>query len=221
MFASWDRARSARILRRSTRAFENLRGKSGLKIHLGSGGDIREGWVNIDFTFNLTPRAISGRSGPETLVINHDLRGDLSLAPRSCALVFSSHFFEHLSIADGTRLMRDCYRALEPGGRFRIVVPDFRACCEAYLRGDLLFFDLIDAPRVVPGLEPGSEAIIDFMNYLAYQHGEHKCLYDAEKLLKLLKLIGFSTVSESTFDAEIDVPSAERQRYSLYVDALK
>jgi predicted SAM-dependent methyltransferase len=178
--------------------------------------------VNIDITTNITPVALpTGSDGRRTIYINHDLRRGLPLPGESCEIIYSSHFFEHLDRRDGFRVMCDAYRALCPGGVFRIVIPDFRAYFEAYVRSDTEYFSLIDLDALYPGPDAKPFTIIDNLNYAVYQSGEHQCLYDEEKLRVLLTGIGFRSVERVKYDAAVDIDSPLRTRYSLYVEATK
>lgn len=196
----------------STRRFRRLRGQQELKVHLGCGADVRRGWVNVD----LAPEPRE-----DAIVIAHDLRKGLPLESASCSLIYSSHFFEHLDYKAGVRLMRDCHRVLQHGGALRFAMPNFRGMVEAYLRGDITYLELVDIREALPYVEPGTETIVDHVNYGVYQHGEHKTIYDEEKLSVILRAIGFSTVTESSFNAEIDPDEPVRRRYSFYLEAVK
>jgi SAM-dependent methyltransferase len=102
---------------RSEQTFRKLAGRRGLQIHLGCDDDVREGWVNID----LKVRRVQGerRLHPDTVLVDHDLRLGLPLAPESCDYIYSSHLLEHLEPHHGLRLLRDCFDALRPGGILR------------------------------------------------------------------------------------------------------
>lgn len=214
--ASIDLARELAIAARSRaarRRFRVLRGRRDLKVHLGCGEDVRPGWVNID---------VGAGGAPEgAVVIRHDLRRGLPLEDGSCELIYSSHFFEHLDYRAGGRLMRDCHRSLRPGGLLRCAMPDFRGMFEAYLKRDAGYLDLVDIRETLPYLEPGTETIVDHVNYGVYQLGEHKTIYDEEKLTLLLRQIGFRSVSDSPFRSDIDPDTPIRRRYTFYVDATR
>jgi hypothetical protein len=62
--------------------------------------------------------------------------------------------------------------------------------------------------------------LIDIVDWAVHQFGEHKTLYDAESMIGLLKELGFSKVSRSSFDPEMDsgkyyIPSC------CYIEAIK
>src|SRR5205823_3176710 len=132
-------------------------------------------------------------------LINYDLRRGLPLAPGSCDYIYSSHFFEHLEYKQGLQLMRDCYRALRPGGTFRLALPNFKGLFEAYLRRNESYFDLVSIRELLPEVEPETETLVDYVNYGVYQAGEHKCIYDEEKLVLMLRKIGFATVAPADY----------------------
>src|SRR5215210_631424 len=82
-----------------------------LRLNLGSGPDVRAGWLNIDFM------------GDADLLV--DLRRPLPLPDRSAELAYSEHTLEHLDYpTDAEAFLRECLRVLRPGGVVSIGVPD-------------------------------------------------------------------------------------------------
>ena len=200
--------------------FRSLARKKNLKLNLGSGRDVRPGWVNIDM--GLAPwSAVNGASNADAVVIKHDLRRGLPLPDESCESIYSSHFFEHLEYADGIRLLRDCHRVLVSDGTLRLALPNFKRSMSAYLEGDVEYFSLVDLFEACPDVEAGTESIVDYLNYGVYQNGEHKCIYDEEKLRLVLSQIGFKFVESSYYKEDIDPSDPIRRRYSFYVEAMK
>ena len=210
--------RISRIVRKSRRQFRKWQGQQNLKLNLGCGGDLKPGWINVDLWLDSVD---SRPEGSEAVFINYDLRREIPLDDGSCALIYSSHFFEHLDYEVALRQLRECYRLLKPNGTLRISLPDFKGACRAYLNNDADYFSLVDTNVFLPEVEPDSLTLIDYLNFAAYQSGEHKRMYDEEKVVLLLKKIGFSTVNVSSYDGTIDPPSPLRTDYSFYVQGTK
>ena len=207
----------------SAKSFRELEGEKGLKVHLGCGEDIRTGWVNVDLA-PILPRGVEPTAHPDATFINHDLRRGLPLEEGSCDFIYSSHFFEHLEYEHGLRLMYDCYRALRPGGVFRIVLPDLRGFFGAYLRGEKEYLDELDpfVSAYLPAVaESGTKTSIDYVNFGVYQNGEHKYIYDKEKLGLIFRKIGYSSVAPSSYREGLDLDVPVRRRYSFYMEAVK
>lgn len=218
--ALWTEMRLARAGRNSAKAFRALGRRTGLKVHLGCGTDVRSGWVNVDLFLGPAP-PIDPANQPDALLIIHDLRAGLPLVEGSCDLIYSSHFFEHLTFSQGARVMQDCYRALRPGGTFRIILPDFAKCFDAYLRKDADFFSLLDERMLINGFDPKYRTLADYINYVVYQYGEHVAIYDEEKIAHVLRTIGYRTVVHSEHQPGMDPESELRRRYSFYAEATK
>lgn len=94
-----------------------------LKLHLGCGADHYDGWINID---------VVDIKGKVDMVL--DLRHGLpNFKDNSVEVIFSNHFWEHLSWEDGQRLLKDCYRVLKIGGVIRTQLPDLETVINWYL----------------------------------------------------------------------------------------
>jgi predicted SAM-dependent methyltransferase len=206
------------VQRRDARRLKTLDGALP-KLHLGCGAHTKPGWVNIDMWH--VPSEMPRRGG--TTTINFDLTADLPLSDNRCAEIYSSHFLEHLTAEDGVRLLTDAHRVLRPGGRLRTCLPDFARVARAYVDADNEYFAPlyeVFPDRLGDGV-PGSATILDAVNNVLYQWGEHKCMYDTAKLVALLSAIGFSRVEPSSFDPSIDGAWDAREHFSIYVDAFK
>jgi len=121
-------------------------GGAGLKLNLGSGTVVAPGWVNLD----LSPNALASSapiaildvlyraSGSRHLMSRDDyiarlkssrfvfcdLTRGIPVADGAAAVVYSSHFFEHLRPGEARALIRESFRVLAAGGLLRITVPD-------------------------------------------------------------------------------------------------
>ncbi len=171
-----------------------------LKLNLGSGRKLKAGWVNVD--------AIRGAD------LRVDLREPLPL-PDGCAeIVYSEHFFEHLSFpGDAESFLGECRRVLRPGGRLSLGVPDAEAVLREYVSGR---YELLDIAR--EWWHPAwCRTRLDQVNYLFRQDGEHGYAYDSETLAERLTAAGFASPRVRAFDPALD--SEERRLGTLYMDA--
>ena len=204
--------RAAKISRRALPKFDALRGRKGLKLNLGCGGDIRPDWINLDLKLDDAAEADG--------FFNYDLRRGIPLPDGCCSHIYSSHFFEHLTNQQGQALMRECLRVLEEGSVMRTVLPNYRNFFAAYLAGD---WNYVSSWDYLPALtRPNGERFWgDVADVGIYQFGEHVCFYDEERAANVLRELGFKSVNVSEFNQAFDVDTDERRRYSFYIEAVK
>jgi predicted 2-oxoglutarate/Fe(II)-dependent dioxygenase YbiX len=195
--------------------------ESGLKLHLGCGGHKLAGWVNVDST------------GGDLAM---DLRWPLPFRDGSVRYAFASHMVEHLYRAtELPRFLEDVRRVLEPGGVFRVIVPDIEKCLRAYVAGDARFFE--ERKKTWAWAAACKTHLDHFLAYAGANQalegfGGHKYAYDFETLSVALRDAGFE-VERSDFMASrhealrIDTASSNASasangvHYSLFVEATK
>lgn len=206
--------------RKAARQFEQLRGRKGLKLHLGCGYDIRSGWVNID-AFSTPPDV--KLKDINTFAIQYDLRQPIPLENSSSSYIYSSHFWEHLYPEDGYNLFKEGYRLLETGGKFRISLPDFETIFKFFInRDETYFIELHKSGFVSDRFSFDNYINLDtVISHVVFQDGEHKTIYTPKGLTDMLRQIGFSTVNIVDFDQTVDVNTEVRKAYSFYVEAVK
>lgn len=195
----------------------------GLKLHIGCGPCLLEGWVNLDVH-------------PAPLATN--VLWGLPFVEGSVRLVFVSHLLEHLFYPnDVLPFLGEILRVLEPGGVVRIVVPDIAQCIEAYQNDDARFFA---ERRQHWGAGDGQTTRLeDFLAYAgagpdpAWLFQAHKFGYDFATLKRALERAGFTDIQQSAFntsrheelrvDANSEVAGARYgdRHYSLFVEASK
>lgn len=114
-----------------------------LKVNLACGGVFVDSpdWLNLDFA----PTSPTVRKA--------NLLGRLPVADGAAALVYSSHFLEHVPRDLVPGFLRECWRVLRPGGVVRLVLPDLENLAREYLamreageheKADFVVLEMID-----------------------------------------------------------------------------
>jgi predicted SAM-dependent methyltransferase len=177
---------------------DKLAGKSGLKLHLGCGPNIKSGWVNIDL---FHPSAD----------LHLDLRERWPFRDGSVAYIYSEHVFEHFEFyREVPHFLSEVMRILEPGGRFDVSVPDTEWPLRGY--GDPKHDYWPIAPNWHP---PECETQLDHINYHFRQHEEHKYAWDEETLTRTLRKAGLVSIARRPFDATMDSESRKLGSLSM------
>ena len=148
-----------------------------MKLHLGCGGNILPGWLNIDGWPQKAP--------PGTF-LKHDLGVGLppNILDASVGCIFTEHFLEHLTREQAVVLLKDCYRKIKPGGVMRIVVPSLEFLVQKYLAKDTNW----GGPG---GWQPASPCIMINQGFRSWGH---QFLYDKEELFTVLMEVGFADI---------------------------
>lgn len=181
-----------------------------LKLNLGCGPHIVNGWVNVDAAlgarlakipfFNaLNQRTHLLRMTWDRRICLHDLRKRLPWQDASIDVIYSSHLLEHFSKRDGAFMLNECHRVLKPHGLLRMVVPDFRILVERYLNGSVRAEDF--ATIQVINYEDEHDGF--WRKKLApFLRSPHKCMYDAS-LVDIIRQIGFDASCRKPFESDI------------------
>ena len=185
-------------------------GVENMKLNVGSGAYVKEGFLNVDFSPDADLRI--------------DLRQRLPFPEGVCDLVFSEHFLEHLKYPEeALRFIGDCQRILRPDGVISISVPGTEWPLEEYVKGQS---EYLQACLIWHPVQ-----CTTFMEHINYHFRQrwagssdtdfdcHRFAYDFETLKKLLEQCGFSDVRQRSYDPELD--SEHRRIGSLFVSAKK
>jgi predicted SAM-dependent methyltransferase len=171
-----------------------------LRLHLGSGAQPKDGWVDVDLA-----------GDPVDLAWN--LARGIPFADGSVDAVFHEHLLEHIPLRDGLGLMDETMRVLRPGGILRIGVPDAGALLRSYVG---------DGARIEQ-IHPGRPTRMLAVQELFYWH-RHTTMYDEETLALMFTAVGFPAPSARTFgDTDLGAaPDTERRRAeTLYMEAVR
>lgn len=159
----------AKPLRQSASNTRRLHLGCGIE-NVGHGVKVLEGWTNIDI------------DGDGVNTFAWDLTRPLPIPDDSIDYIYSEHFIEHISLADGYTLLAECRRVLKPAGVVRLSTPDLHVLVEKYFAG------AIGEWRDM-GWEPLTAC--DLLNEGLRNWG-HLYVYDEPKLVAALKETGFA-----------------------------
>jgi SAM-dependent methyltransferase len=201
-----------------------------VKINVGCGLAVCDGWINVDASLNAMVAAwpqsahrvlyrLSGASQyyssdeycgllENHRYVHHDAAYGLPFADNAADFIYSSHFLEHLFKDEAQRVLRESLRVLKPGGTVRVCVPDLAHAVALYEIGDKR------------AMLENYFFVEDRASFLA----RHKYMYDFELLAAELAAAGFDSVELSAYRegrtpdiARLDNRPAE----TLYVEAAK
>jgi predicted SAM-dependent methyltransferase len=153
-----------------------LRDEKVRRLHIGCGGSKLAGWLNTDH---------HGRRGIMAL----DAMRPFPIASATFDYVFSEHMIEHVPFHGGENMLRESFRVLRPGGKIRIVTPDFEFLLALRRQPDVaLHKAYMEWARTSFGL-PLAKPMLVINNYV--RDWGHVFIYDQDTLYSLLASGGF------------------------------
>jgi predicted SAM-dependent methyltransferase len=146
----------------------------------------------------------------------------LPLTDKSVAIVYSSHMLEHLDREGALQFLAEAQRVLVNNGIIRLAVPDLR-------RRILQYLEHGDGDRFIGSLTMRSHnlrTIQDKIKMLLVGDRDHRWMYDAKSLSRLLNLNGFSNAAEvppgvTHIEEPGELNLRDREDESIYVEARK
>jgi predicted SAM-dependent methyltransferase len=181
---------------------------------MGCGKHREPGWINAD-----------ADPGADFNIILRDGES-LPFANAALEVVFSEHFLEHLSFADGCHFLRESHRVLRKGGVFRVSCPDLHVIARMLNAGDDSWRALASVYESIGDFPEGALTMPErVVNWAFYGHG-HKHLWSFPQLEYHLDQIGFSEIHRMPFGVSNRDGAAIERRipeafYSLIVEATK
>lgn len=154
-----------------------------IKLHLGCGRNILDGWTNTDIN-------IAKFRGSDKL----DVTETFSYDDNSIDYIFSEHLIEHLTYQEGKFMLEECFRILKVDGKIRISTPDLKFLVDLYTedKTDLQkrYIDY-SVNHSAYNVSIGIDTFI--INNFVRDWG-HIFIYDEKTLSSLFESIGFSNV---------------------------
>jgi predicted SAM-dependent methyltransferase len=127
-----------------------------------------------------------------------DVAKGFPLAPGSATAVYCSHVLEHLSLDNFRATLRNTFTILEPGGTFRLVLPDLEHLLRTYMESD----DPEAASRFMResylGTESHSRGFTKFAKSL-FGRSAHLWMWDEKNMKKELAEAGFTAIRRAHF----------------------
>lgn len=187
-----------------------------LKLNIGCFKTMfHSGWVNMDMV-DLSSWA--NRYGYQFVHMDARAIDENNLGASSVDCIYTSHFFEHLTYEEGMRFLKHCYRTMKPGAVMRIAVPSVKKLMTSYMDGTIAKFDEINDTA-------SGHSFNAFKLWSLLIGTDHKSMYDADMLVKILQQVGFKA-QEMPFrhsqSKEIRTETIDMfPDLSLYVEAVK
>ncbi len=212
-----------------------------IRINVGCGKTPTPGWLNYDNSpsvlLSKKPLVLwflklAGLISPEQQELVDiarkcsveyvDIRKGLPNRDGSVSAIYSCHMLEHLDVPEAKRFLSEAYRALEPRGLLRLVVPDLRKLIHAYLADENA--DRLVANSLLATVRPGSWR--ERFKYIVVGPRHHLWMYDARSLAGALTQAGYVDVHPQDFGStRIPDPGtldlSERADDSICVEAAR
>jgi len=154
-----------------------------IKLHLGCGRNLLDGWINTDFN-------TAKFRGSDFLDVTEKFPYD----DNSVDYVFSEHMIEHISYQDGKFMIEESFRVLKSGGKIRISTPDLKFLINLYTedKTDLQkrYIDY-SVNHASYNVSIGTDTFI-INNFV--RDWDHTFIYDEKTLKSLFESVGFSDV---------------------------
>lgn len=182
-----------------------------LKLNLGCGPRVVEGWINVDYALGARLATVPALKPVvrrlkmfgvdwDPRIRIHDLTTPLPWADATVDVCYTSHTVEHLSREQGLFLVGEAHRVLKPGGTLRVIVPDLGPIVERYRRGEMAADRVVEELGVLYG--SGKQGARRLLAPLV--EFPHKCMYDTPAMVRLLQSVGFEAQPRAPFDSAID-----------------
>tara|TARA_Y100000034_G_C6905855_1_gene420294 strand:+ start:4714 stop:5277 length:564 start_codon:yes stop_codon:yes gene_type:complete len=156
-----------------------------MKVHVGSGKNYLQGWINCDINSNH----------------KYDREWDLlsSVTPfddNSVDYIFTEHVLEHFTLKQAISILKTFRSVMKQGAVLRVVVPSLESLIEGYLY-DEHFLDTYNSTFT----DRKAAFKAQLFNRTFYEYG-HKNMFDKQLLLFALRSAGFRHCDVRFFDSD-------------------
>lgn len=198
-------------------------------VHYGCGITAPDGWTNFDVspTLRLQRLPFVGKGllqyfkrpiFPDNVRYG-DVVSGLPIDAQSCQGIYCSHVLEHLTLEDCRIALRNTFGYLQPGGIFRMVLPDMKFIAQKYVDAQSPtashdFMKDAHLGRKVRRRTPVGMLIDAFGNSI------HLWMWDFESLSIELENVGFQSVRRAQFNDSADDRFLEVEEFGRWENCL-
>ena len=214
-----------------------------LYVQYGAGNEAIAGWLNFDASprLRLQKLPIIGRLFRRSIVFDEgiiygDIVKGLPVAPETVRGLFAAHVLEHLSYEDAVICIQNSFSILQPGGRFRLIVPDLSYYIKEYVNSKSKHIKTNKSASSEYNFHSGlgtKQSLKSVFSRMirAFGNSEHLWMWDEESLIFELAEAGFVDISKfepsNSDDPMFIAPErdhqfyGERGHYGLCLQAFK
>lgn len=163
-----------------------------MKLHLGSGKNIKEGYINIDKYVE--------HPGVEKLDIFN-----LPYPDNTVDEILSEHLAEHIGFKDEERFWSESVRVLKPGGKMVTETPDFEWLCKQFLQAEDSFTEFYKVGAIDHYFGNGRSVDQRWgmitTHFFGNQNGDgqfHYNAYTSQKFKRIAQMLGLSSCNVTT-----------------------
>ena len=212
-----------------------------VKLNVGCGKTVADGWVNIDNSPSVLLSAVPRLRGalkaaailtPQQAegiprgVVWANVVKRIPIQDGRADFVYSSHMIEHLSRWQGLRFVRECRRVLRDGGVLRLATPDLELMVRDYLSGTSPFNHDAKTPGDAFCAEYRAYSDVQLNGVKSIIHkllsgDSHQWLYDRASIAELLREGGFAEINSCSYrqGSVPDLSAVEHRQRGLFVEA--
>ena len=180
------------------------------KLHLCCGGRILSGWRNTDQWYY------------DQCEIFDLLKLPWSVPSESCSHIYCEQGIEHFEIQDTRKILNECYRVLNKGGKIRLVTPDLVNLVtlnrfqemqpEVSSRYPQMPQEIYSQHMGPLNESPDATTYCIVLNQYMRAWG-HKFFWDFDSLKGVLQTVGFTDLKKEKFYSSVDPELRNLEKY--------
>lgn len=198
-----------------------------LYLQYGCGRCAPPGWENYDAspTVRFERLPLIGKlytknreRFPENIEYGDIVKG-LPVSPGSCAAIYCSHVLEHLALDDFRSALKNSFVMLQPGGTFRIVLPDLEYLARQYINDSSPDAPLIFMKETYLGHEKRERGLKGLLStWLG--NSQHLWMWDYKSMVRELEKVGFVEIRKAEFGDSSDAMFHDVEDKNNWVNCL-